>query len=124
MRTDALTVVQHEVAGMLVYNSAKRVSNCYIPPKKFARVCVCACVRIILVLVWGTFCVPHTYVPGIRTYVPGISPLPRYALLKLRIYEGGVCIMYDIRTMLLRFSSGVPYGFRDRKRFELVPKIT
>ena len=27
-------------------------------------------------------------------------------------------------AMLLRFASGVPYGFRDRQRFELVPKIT
>ena len=27
-------------------------------------------------------------------------------------------------TMLLCFASGVPYGFRDRQRFELVPKIT
>ena len=26
--------------------------------------------------------------------------------------------------MLLRFASGVPYGFRDRQRFELVPKMT
>ena len=53
---------------------AKRVSNCYIPKtKKIARVCVCACVRLILVLVGGrqtaiivvvcTYYVPHTYVP-------------------------------------------------------------
>ena len=27
-------------------------------------------------------------------------------------------------AMLLRFASGVSYGFRDRQRFELVPKIT
>ena len=27
-------------------------------------------------------------------------------------------------AMLQRFPSGVPYGFRDRQRFELVPKIT
>ena len=27
-------------------------------------------------------------------------------------------------AMLLRFASGVPYGFRDRQRFEVVPKIT
>ena len=27
-------------------------------------------------------------------------------------------------AMLLRFASGVPYGFRDRQRFDLVPKIT
>ena len=27
-------------------------------------------------------------------------------------------------AMLLRFASGVPYGFRDRQLFELVPKIT
>ena len=27
-------------------------------------------------------------------------------------------------AMLLRFASGVPYGFRDRQRFELVPEIT
>ena len=27
-------------------------------------------------------------------------------------------------AMLLRFASGVPYGLRDRQRFELVPKIT
>ena len=27
-------------------------------------------------------------------------------------------------AMLLRFASGVPYGFRDRQRFELVPKMT
>ena len=27
-------------------------------------------------------------------------------------------------TMLLCFASGVPYGFRNRQRFELVPKIT
>ena len=27
-------------------------------------------------------------------------------------------------AMLLRFASGVPYGFRDRQRFELVPKST
>ena len=27
-------------------------------------------------------------------------------------------------AMLLRFASGVLYGFRDRQRFELVPKIT
>ena len=27
-------------------------------------------------------------------------------------------------AMLLRFASGVPYGFRDRQRFQLVPKIT
>ena len=27
-------------------------------------------------------------------------------------------------SMLLRFASGVPYGFRDRQRFEMVPKIT
>ena len=27
-------------------------------------------------------------------------------------------------AMLLRFVSGVPYGFRDRQRFELVPKMT
>ena len=26
--------------------------------------------------------------------------------------------------MLLRFASGVPYGFRERQRFELVPKMT
>ena len=26
-------------------------------------------------------------------------------------------------AMLLCFASGVPYGFRDRQRFELVPKI-
>ena len=26
-------------------------------------------------------------------------------------------------AMLLRFASGVPYGFRDRQRFELVPKL-
>ena len=49
---------------------------------------VFACVRLILVLVWGTYYVPDTYVPGIsrqkstrtyvmfqirNTYVPGIS---------------------------------------------------
>ena len=28
------------------------------------------------------------------------------------------------KAMLLRFASGVPYGFRDRQRFELAPKIT
>ena len=54
---------------------AKRVSNCYIPKKKFTRVRVCstnigfsvgyACVRLMLVLVWGTYYVPDTYVPGI-----------------------------------------------------------
>ena len=56
---------------------AKRVSNCYlyIPKKKFARVRVYstnlvfsvgyACVRLILVLVWGTYYVTDTYVPGI-----------------------------------------------------------
>ena len=38
---------------------AKRVSNCYIPPKKSV---LCACVRLILVLVWGTYYVPDTYV--------------------------------------------------------------
>ena len=27
-------------------------------------------------------------------------------------------------AMLLRFASGVPYGFRDRQRFELIPKTT
>ena len=27
-------------------------------------------------------------------------------------------------AMLLRFASGVPYGFRERQRFELVPKMT
>ena len=27
-------------------------------------------------------------------------------------------------AMLLRFASGVRYGFRDRQRFELVPKMT
>ena len=27
-------------------------------------------------------------------------------------------------AMLLRFASGVPYGFRDRQRFELVPKLS
>ena len=27
-------------------------------------------------------------------------------------------------AMLPRFASGVPYGFRDRQRFALVPKIT
>ena len=68
-----------------IFIRAKRVSNCYIPPQKFARVRVCstnlgfsvgyACVRLILVLVWGTYYVPDTYVPGIsrqksiRTYV-------------------------------------------------------
>ena len=56
-----------------IFIRAKRVSNCYIPPKKFARVRVCACVRVILVLV-GTnlgFSVGYYYVPA--TYVPGIS---------------------------------------------------
>ena len=59
----------------------------------FARVRVCACVRVILVLVgktlilvlvWGTYYVPATYVPGIsrqttvwyqvRTYNLGLHP--------------------------------------------------
>ena len=63
---DALTIIR-----------AKRVSNCYIPKKKFVqRACVVcstnlgfsvgyACVRLILVLVWGTYYVPDTYVLGI-----------------------------------------------------------
>ena len=53
---------------------AKRVSNCYIQKKK-----ICACVRLILVLVGKKLCVCSTnlgfsatyYVPD--TYVPGIS---------------------------------------------------
>ena len=32
--------------------------------------------------------------------------------------------MSTSNAMLLCFASGVPYGFRDRQRFELVPKIT
>ena len=49
---------------------AKRVSNCYIPPKKSARVRVCSTnlgfsvEKIVLVLVWDTYYVPRTYVPG------------------------------------------------------------
>ena len=48
---------------------------------------VCACVRLILVLVgktrilvlvWGTYYVQRTYVPCISTYVSRISRLPRY----------------------------------------------
>ena len=68
---------------------AKRVSNCYIKKNIYVlcSFCVCAtnlgfsgkkncaCVRLIFVLVWGTYYVPDTYVPGIsrqksiRTYV-------------------------------------------------------
>ena len=61
---------------------AKRVSNCYIPRQKNVRVCacvrlilvlvwkkICACVRLILVLVWGTYYVPDTYVP--HFIIPG-----------------------------------------------------
>ena len=32
--------------------------------------------------------------------------------------------MSSSNAMLLCFTSGVPYGFRDRQRFELVPKMT
>ena len=48
---------------------AKRVSNCYIPPPK-----ICACVRLILVLVWGTYYVPDTYVPHFM--IPGTYYVP------------------------------------------------
>ena len=80
----------------ITFIRAKRVSNCYIPKKKFARVRVCACVRVILllvgktlifVLVWGTYYVPDTYVPGtsrqtivwyqVRTYNIGLHPPPQ-----------------------------------------------
>ena len=49
---------------------AKRVSNCYIQKRKSARVRVCSTnlgfsvEKSVLVLVWGTYYVPHTYVPG------------------------------------------------------------
>ena len=71
-----------EFVGLII--RAKRVSNCYIQKKKSAicacvRVCStnlgfsveknCACVRLILVLVWGTYYVPDTYVPHFM--IPG-----------------------------------------------------
>ena len=40
----------------------------------------------------------------------------------VRTWCGGA--MSISNAMPLRFASGVPYGFRDRQRFELVPKIT
>ena len=62
---------------LVIFIRAKRVSNCYIPKKKPANCTSCvrstnigfsvgyACVRLTLVLVWGTYYVPHMYVPGI-----------------------------------------------------------
>ena len=53
-----------------VFIRAKRVCNCYIPKKKSARVRVCSTnlrfsvEKNVLVLVWGTYYVPHTHVPG------------------------------------------------------------
>ena len=50
-----------------VFIRAKRVCNCYIPKKKSARVRVCSTnlrfsvEKNVLVLVWGTYYVPHTY---------------------------------------------------------------
>ena len=41
------------------------------PPK---NLCVCACVRLILVLVWGTYYVPDTYVPHFM--IPGTYYVP------------------------------------------------
>ena len=56
----------------ITFIRAKRVSNCYIPKKKFARVRVCACVRVILLLVGKTLI--FVLVWGCLLYT---SPSPR-----------------------------------------------
>ena len=73
-------------------------------PKKKVR--VCACVRLILVLVWGTYYVLHTYVPGISTYVPGISRLPRYVYVDT--YVPGWGTYYVPHTYVPGISTYVP----------------
>ena len=65
-----------------VFIRAKRISNCYIQKKNlcvcsnlgFSGEKICACVRLILVLVWGTYYVPDTYVPHFM--IPGTYYVP------------------------------------------------
>ena len=66
---------------LIPFIRAKRVSNGYIPKKKmfstnlgFSGEKICACVRLILVLVWGTYYVPDTYVPHFM--IPGTYYVP------------------------------------------------
>ena len=48
--------------------------------KKIVR--VCACVRLILVLVWGTYYVPDTNVPGISWQ----KSMRTYVMFQIRMY--------------------------------------
>ena len=78
-----------------------------IHPKKK----VCACVRLILVLVWGTYYVQHTYVPCISTYVSRISQLPRY--VDVDTYAPGLDKKKNNRTERLAHAQRPTHAQRD-----------
>ena len=92
---DCIVSTKQPITLKKVVVRAKRVSNCYIPPKKSV---LCACVRLILVLVWKSFVRVFACVRLILVLVGG-----RQTATVLLSY---VRIMYHIRMYLV--SAGYP----------------
>ena len=100
---------------------AKRVSNCYIQKKKtvcstnlgFSGEKTCACVRLILVLVWGTYYVPDTYVPHFmipgRYYVPDTYHT-RYVLCTRYVCTTLAVVLLIVQLSICLFVSGWWYA--------------
>ena len=92
---DCIVSTKQPITLKKVVVRAKRVSNCYLPPQKSV---LCACVRLILVLVWKSFVRVFACVRLILVLVGG-----RQTATVLLSY---VRIMYHIRMYLV--SAGYP----------------